>query len=245
VTPTLRPYQHQLLADIRASVRQGHRRIVAVMPTGAGKGTTIGAMVASAAVKRNRTLVLAHRAELIQQLSDTAAGWGVPHGVIAAGRSMDNSKLLQVGSVQTVIRRLDRMFPPDIIIVDEAHRVLAESYLSVIGHWPAAKVLGVTATPDRGDLRNLGQFFDSRHVFVIAKAGTAIVLRHQNAHKTQFAQFLECFQGEFLAFVPLHYIGTNMFFCKIAHRLAHHSNAFALFKRDHKSLAKIGQRPAY
>jgi superfamily II DNA or RNA helicase len=157
VAPTLRPYQHQLLADIRAAVRQGHRRIVAVMPTGAGKGTTIGAMVASAAAKGNRTLVLAHRAELIQQLSDTATTWGVPHGVIAAGRSMDNSKLLQVGSVQTVIRRLDRMFPPDIIIVDEAHHLCCgNTWGRVIDRWPGALLIGKTATPCRTNGAGLG-----------------------------------------------------------------------------------------
>jgi superfamily II DNA or RNA helicase len=155
--PELRPYQHQLLADMRAAVRQGHRRIVAVMPTGAGKGTTIGAMVASAAAKGNRTLVLAHRAELIHQLSATAAGWGVPHGLIAAGRSMDNSKLLQVGSVQTVIRRLDRMFPPDIIIVDEAHHLCCgNTWGRVIDRWPGALLIGKTATPCRTNGVGLG-----------------------------------------------------------------------------------------
>lgn len=164
--PELRPYQHQLLEDIRDAVRQGHRRIVAVMPTGAGKGTTIGAMVASAAVKGRRTLVLAHRAELIRQLSNTASGWGVPHGVIAAGRSMDNSCPVQVGSVQTVIRRLDRMLPPDIIIVDEAHHLCTgNTWGSVIDHWPGALLIGKTATPCRSDGRGLshgqGGFFTS------------------------------------------------------------------------------------
>jgi superfamily II DNA or RNA helicase len=155
--PELRPYQEQLLSDIRNAIRQGHRRILAVMPTGAGKGTTIGAMVASAAAKGNRTLVLAHRAELIQQLSNTATSWEVPYGLIAAGQSMDNSALLQVGSVQTVIRRLDRMLPPDIIIVDEAHHLCrGNTWGKVIDRWPGALLIGKTATPCRTNGIGLG-----------------------------------------------------------------------------------------
>ena len=155
--PELRPYQEQLLADIRGAVREGHRRIVAVMPTGAGKGTTIGAMVASAAAKGKRTLVLAHRSELIHQLSNTAATWGVPHGLVAANRSMDNSRLLQIGSVQTVIRRLHRMFPPDMIIVDEAHHLCCgNTWGKVIDYWPRALLIGKTATPCRGNGVGLG-----------------------------------------------------------------------------------------
>jgi DNA repair protein RadD len=153
----LRPYQVQLLDDIRAAMRQGHRRILAVMPTGAGKGTTIGAMVASATAKGKRTLVLAHRAELIDQLSRTACQWEVNHGVIQASLSMDLSKLVQIGSVQTVARRLHKLPAPDIIIQDEAHHVVAgNTWGKIIDQWPDAYLIGKTATPTRLSGEGLG-----------------------------------------------------------------------------------------
>jgi superfamily II DNA or RNA helicase len=153
----LRPYQVQLLDDIRAAMRQGHRRILAVMPTGAGKGTTIGAMVASAAAKGKRTLVLAHRAELIEQLSSTASQWDVRHGVIQAGRSMDLSELVQIGSVQTVARRLHKLPAPDIIIQDEAHHLVSgNTWGKIIDRWPDAYLIGKTATPTRLSGEGLG-----------------------------------------------------------------------------------------
>ena len=153
----LRPYQVQLLDDIRAAMRQGHRRILAVMPTGAGKGTTIGAMVASAAAKGNRTLVLAHRAELIEQLSNSASQWNVRHGVIQAGRSMDLSAPVQIGSVQTVARRLHKLPAPDIIIQDEAHHLVSgNTWGKIIDRWPDAYLIGKTATPTRLSGEGLG-----------------------------------------------------------------------------------------
>ncbi len=153
----LRPYQVQLLDDIRTAMRQGHRRILAVMPTGAGKGTTIGAMVASAAAKGKRTLVLAHRAELIEQLSKTASQWDVPHGVIQANRSMDLSAPVQIGSVQTVARRLHKLPAPDIIIQDEAHHLVSgNTWGKIIDRWPDAYLIGKTATPTRLSGEGLG-----------------------------------------------------------------------------------------
>ena len=78
----LRDYQQQLLTDLRAALKV-HRRVCAVMPTGAGKGQTIGAIVQGAASKGRRVLVLAHRAELIDQLTATVRAWGLEPGVIA------------------------------------------------------------------------------------------------------------------------------------------------------------------
>ena len=78
----LRDYQQQLLADLRAALKV-HRRVCAVMPTGAGKGQTIGAIAQGAASKARRVLVLAHRAELIEQLTGTVRAWGLEPDVIA------------------------------------------------------------------------------------------------------------------------------------------------------------------
>ena len=154
----LRPYQEQLLEDIRSSMRSGHRRILAVMPTGAGKGTTIAFMVSEAARRGHRVLILAHRAELIADLSQRIHGLGIHHGILAAGYREDLRQAVQVGSVQTVVRRLGRITPPSMIIQDEAHHLIAGNMWGrVIEAWPEAFLIGKTATPERLSGEGLGQ----------------------------------------------------------------------------------------
>jgi superfamily II DNA or RNA helicase len=154
----LRPYQHQLLEGIRQAMRQGHRRVLAVMPTGAGKGTTIAAMGASAAARNHRVLVLAHRAELIADLSGRIHSFGIPHGIIASGYREDLRQPVQVGSVQTVVRRLGRIPAPSMVIQDEAHHLVAGNmWGKIIAAWPQAYLIGKTATPERLSGEGLGQ----------------------------------------------------------------------------------------
>ena len=163
----LRPYQEAARAAIHGEWDQGHKRTLLVLPTGTGK-TIVFAAVAEDQVRRGeRVLVLAHRGELLEQAAQkigTVSGLGC--AVEKAEQSSAGSWYrITVGSVQTLMRekRLDR-FKPDhygTIIVDEAHHILSDSYQRVLNHFPDANVLGVTATPDRGDMRNLGQYFDS------------------------------------------------------------------------------------
>ena len=154
---TLRPYQEQLLEDIRASMRRGHRRVLAVMPTGAGKGTTIAVMVSNAAERGHRVLILAHRAELIADLSRRIHGLGINHGILANGYREDLRHAVQVGSVQTVVRRLGRIPPPSMVMQDEAHHLVAGNMWGrVIDAWPRAYLIGKTATPERLSGEGLG-----------------------------------------------------------------------------------------
>jgi superfamily II DNA or RNA helicase len=151
----LRDYQQQLLADLRAALKV-HRRVCAVMPTGAGKGQTIGAIVQGGAGKGRRVLVLAHRAELIDQLTGTVRAWGLEPDVIAPGHRLQGRQVA-VGSVQTVVRRLALLPPPDLIIQDEAHHLVAGNVWGrVINAWPEAHLIGKTATPERLDGKGLG-----------------------------------------------------------------------------------------
>lgn len=85
---------------------------------------------------------------------------GVSHGLVAAGRTPDPTQLVQVASVQTLVRRLDSFLAPELIIVDEAHHACAGSWQKVIDAYPTAKVLGVTATPQRLDGKGLSGAFD-------------------------------------------------------------------------------------
>ena len=156
----LRPYQQQLVTEIRGQYQLGHKAVLAVLPTGGGKTVCFSYIAQAASVKGNRVLILVHRAELLDQASRAMP---VPHGVIAAKRAMDLSHTVQVASVQTVARRL-HLLPRDffqLLVVDEAHHTTAGTWAKVIAHFHAAKLLGVTATPIRGDGRGLGEHYQA------------------------------------------------------------------------------------
>jgi DNA repair protein RadD len=154
----LRPYQHKLLDDIRDAIRSGHKRVLAVMPTGSGKGVTIAALVHAAAQKQSRVWILVHRAELVADLSQRLAFCGIEHGIIASGVKPKSDLAVQVGSVQTVVRRIGTIPEPDIIIQDEAHHVIkGNSWGKVIESYPDVILIGKTATPERLDQRGLGE----------------------------------------------------------------------------------------
>ena len=156
----LRPYQQQLVTDIRLQYQLGRRSVLAVLPTGGGKTVCFSYIAQAASIKGNRVLVLVHRQELLDQASRAMP---VPHGIIAANRSMDLSRTVQVASVQTVARRL-HLLPRDffqLLVVDEAHHTSAGTWAKVIGHFHSAKLLGVTATPIRSDGRGLGEHYQS------------------------------------------------------------------------------------
>ncbi len=163
----LRPYQIDAQKAIESQWDNGFRRTLLVLPTGCGK-TIVFAKIAKNCVKEGkRVLILAHRYELLQQAKDKIANaTGLNCAMEKAEISCRGSFYrIVVGSVQTLMRenRL-REFDQDFfdnIIIDEAHHCLSDSYQRVLNHFEEANVLGVTATPDRGDMRNLGQYFDS------------------------------------------------------------------------------------
>lgn len=163
----LRPYQQEARLAVEREWSEGRRRTLLVLPTGTGKTVVFANIAKDVVDEGGRVLVLAHRGELLQQAADKLrAATGLGSSLEKAeSTSLGEWFRVTVGSVQTMCRpkRLGR-FPSDwfdCIIVDEAHHALSDSYQAVLGHFPAADVLGVTATPDRGDRRNLGEYFDS------------------------------------------------------------------------------------
>jgi superfamily II DNA or RNA helicase len=156
----LRPYQQESVDRVRHSFREGKSRPLLVLPTGGGKTICFSHITAGASAKGKRVTILVHRQELLDQCHRSLEAIGVDHGLIASGKTPDPSKGVQVASVQTLVRRLDRTVKPDLIILDEAHHATAGSWLKVLNHWPDAKVLGVTATPARLDGKGLGTVFD-------------------------------------------------------------------------------------
>lgn len=166
-TQTLRPYQQLARERIHAEWENGHTRTLLVLPTGTGKTIVFASVAADQVRAGHRVLILAHRGELLEQAADKLQR---STGLVSAVEKADATCLntwfrVVVGSVQTLQRtaRLER-FSHDYfgtIIIDEAHHAITDGYRRILDYFDHARVLGVTATPDRGDMRNLGEVFDS------------------------------------------------------------------------------------
>jgi superfamily II DNA or RNA helicase len=157
----LRPYQVNNLARLRAQFRSGVRRVCYQAPTGSGKTVIFSEVVAGVVCRGNRVCVLGHRDEIIQQISRALDLLGVEHALIVAG--CDPAVLehpVHVASVQTLVRRLGRLTSPDLIVPDECHHCAAATWRKILAAFPQAKVLGVTATPQRLDGKGLNDIFD-------------------------------------------------------------------------------------
>lgn len=158
---TLRSYQGTLVESTRANFILGKRNQLLVLPTGGGKTVCFSYMAGAAKSKGLTVWILAHRVELLEQISRTLRDFGIAHGMIAPGYLGDRRQQVQVASVFTLARRLDRYEKPDLIIVDEAHHAISKStWGMVIKANPQAKLLGVTATPIRLSGEGLGDLFE-------------------------------------------------------------------------------------
>ena len=159
----LRDYQVEMVTRLERAWKR-HRSVMVQMPTGTGKTVLLAEVIRSLAPmgvgsghQDGGVLVVAHRRELIKQISETLDGFGIAHGLIISGKEMDGSQRVQVASIQTLTRRIDPDpqkdgalgWVPSLVIVDEAHHALAETYRMLWERWPKAKFLGLTATPCR------------------------------------------------------------------------------------------------
>lgn len=163
----LRPYQKEAKEAVFEQWENGTRKTLLVLPTGCGKTIVFAKITEDCVRNGDRVLILAHRGELLEQAADKIAR---ATGLKCATEKAEESCLgswfrVTVGSVQSLMRETRlKGFPEDYfhtIIIDEAHHCISDSYQRVLRHFPDAKVLGVTATPDRGDMKNLGQVFES------------------------------------------------------------------------------------
>ena len=165
---SLRPYQVQARDAVLNEWEEGRKKTLLVLPTGCGKTIVFSSVTEKQVDAGDRVLILAHRGELLTQAADKLYK---TTGIEAALEKAESTSLgakepVTVGSVQSLCqpRRLQK-FPKDYfnsIIVDEAHHCISDSYKRVLDHFDGANVLGVTATPDRGDLKSLGTYFDSK-----------------------------------------------------------------------------------
>lgn len=157
----LRPYQVADIERIRDAYKSGQRAPLYVAPTGSGKTVLLAQIAQGAAAKGNRIMVLTHRQELVGQISRTFTDIGMDHGFVVSDRPMNQIPPVQIASVQTLVRRLPTIIAPDFIIVDEAHHSTSQSYKAVTSHFKEAKLLGVTATPERLDGKGLSEVFST------------------------------------------------------------------------------------
>ena len=159
----LRDYQRDAIASVREAMRTGGKRVVLVLPTGAGKTRTGAAVVERAVLRRRRVVWLAHRTELIEQTAKTLHEHGLPVGVVAASSAwpIDPAAPVQVCSVQTLLARPHRP-PADLLVWDECHHASesAPAWAALLAAYPDVPAIGLTATPERGDGSGLAPLFD-------------------------------------------------------------------------------------
>ena len=157
----LRPYQQQLIDDVGYEYSEGRRRVCAVAPCGAGKTIMTAWMARGTALSGRRAIFMVHRQELIEQTSATFTAMGIRHGLIAAGAAKEYDLPVQIASVQTLIHRLSQVQAPDLLICDECHHIVANTYRKIVDQFSSSYVLGVTATPERIGGQGLGEIFQS------------------------------------------------------------------------------------
>ncbi|MEH3121194.1 MAG: DEAD/DEAH box helicase [Sphingomonas phyllosphaerae] len=137
------------------------RTVLVQLATGGGKTVTSAYMVKTAAQRGRRCWWVVHRREIILQASRTFWSMEIPHSLVMGGSIGDVDAMVQVGSVQTLARRIGKLPPPDLIIFDECHHMGAAQYQQIFEACPRAQIVGLTATPWRLDGRGLGQWFES------------------------------------------------------------------------------------
>lgn len=164
----LRPYQNEAVNAIQAEWSQGNKKTILVLPTGTGKTVVFSKVVEEETKTGDKALIIAHRGELLDQaaakLKDVS---GLDSALEKAeSTAVGSPKNVTIASVQTLSQEKRLMaYPRDYfktIVVDEVHHAMSDTYQRILNYFDSAKVLGVTATPDRADQKNLGKFFDSK-----------------------------------------------------------------------------------
>lgn len=164
----LRDYQSEAVSKIRQSMASGNRKVIYHAATGSGKTATSSDIATRACSLGKKVLFLANRRELIHQAENTLSEFGLDCGIIMAGVEPNLSANIQIASMQTYIRRMDLdelrfnkwWHEADLIITDECHSSISPSFQKILKNYDTSFVLGLTATPCRGDGRGLGEFYD-------------------------------------------------------------------------------------
>lgn len=201
----LRDYQLEAVASVKGAWEKGTNRPAIVLPTGTGKTDVIAKIATDGALDGKRVLALAHRSELLDQITARCKMHAPELGVgrVQAGRN-EGRRPITVGMAQTLAneKRRDRLQRPDLIIVDECHHAASPSYMSILG-WGGAfdgtPTMGVTATMTRGDKRGLGDVWQqvvfSKDIkwavdegWLVQPKGRAVVVSHMNLNDAKVSR---------------------------------------------------------
>lgn len=156
----LRDYQKRGFEELREGYRQGFKALLYVLATGGGKTHLFSYVAWASALKGNRTTIITHRQEIMQQIQKTLREFGQPFGIISKGKHIRSDLPVLVASVKTLANRLDVIPAPDLLVIDESHHARASTYGKIIARYKDSKILGVTATPCRTSGEGLGEIFD-------------------------------------------------------------------------------------
>lgn len=154
----LRDYQQSLIDDARAALRTS-QSVLLQLGTGGGKTALAAFMLGTARERRRTSWFIAHRDFLLEQTAATFDKVGIPYGFIAAGRPFNPHHAVQIVSIGTAARRLERLMPPDLMVWDECHHIGAATYERIYKWAERSKHIGLSATPTRLDGKGLGQYF--------------------------------------------------------------------------------------
>ena len=213
----LRQYQIDGINKLRNELRKGHKSVLLVAATGSGKTVVSSEIMRSAVSRGSNILFLAHRIELITQTCDKLSSFDLQHKIYAPEKDIrmitqkqvkkygmsrvDPFAKIAVGTVQTVSRRLDKITEPDLIIIDETHLAIANSYQKICNAFPRARILGLTATPCRLDGRPLGEMFERITVLAspqeIADMGFLVPFRIFSASETVDLSSIKTTMGDY------------------------------------------------
>lgn len=144
----IRDYQKKLINGLRNSMASGHKNIMVQSPAGSGKSITMAEIAKRITQHEMNVLFVVHRRELVKQIKSTFVSWGV------------NMNFCEIYMVQTATRRLEKLIRPEYIFVDEAHHSLAKTYKRIFDYFPAAHVIGFTATPIRMSGKGFKEVYD-------------------------------------------------------------------------------------
>ncbi|WP_397599152.1 DEAD/DEAH box helicase [Silvanigrella sp.] len=156
----LRPYQDELIENIFNKINNNVHRICVMAPTGAGKSVIIAKIVQMFVSNLKRVFLVAHRKELLDQLSDTLTNFNINHAMISPDYPSQDDINVQVCSVDSLIKRFNKYKKPDLIIIDECHHVADNKWGKVLNYYSESVSLGFTATPIKSSGEGLGRFYD-------------------------------------------------------------------------------------
>jgi superfamily II DNA or RNA helicase len=157
---TLRPYQQQIIEDVRQHFRRRRKRVLIRLGTGGGKTAIASRMLHGSADKGKRVWFCCHRRELVAQVSRAFTLDGLEHSIVDADHKMNPQAQAQICSIPTLMRRIDKLPEPDVVVWDECHHLPSKSWGTLAKKLTNAYHVGLSATPVRLDGRGLAEYFD-------------------------------------------------------------------------------------